>query len=249
MNQRTTVVLFGNLRGRVRLPPNPFWSTSYSRRFVTVTGAALLATGLLQAGQPTPKTDSQPLYQADFTTNALDKVPDDMLVLDGGFAVKEEGANKFLELPGAPLETYGVLFGPTASGGLTVTARIQATGKGRRFPTFAVGLNGVGGYKLQVSPAKKLLELYKGDEVIGSAPFNWESGSWTLLRMQSLEGKNAGFTVEGKAWKQGQAEPKDWQVSHSDKAAAPPGRPSVWGMPYAGTPIRFDDLLVARAAN
>src|SRR6266705_1564487 len=56
---------------------------------------------------------AKPLYENDFEQAALDKVPDDFLVLDGQFTVKEEGGNKFLELPGAPLDTYGVLFGPT----------------------------------------------------------------------------------------------------------------------------------------
>ena len=189
------------------------------------------------------------LYQNNFEKAELEKVPDDMLVLDGGFAVKEEAGNKFLELPGAPLETFGVLFGPTEASGLAVTARIHGAGKGRRFPTFDVGLNGVGGFKLRVSPAKKLLELLKGEEVVANAPFTWESGSWTMLRLQCRKVKDGEFKVEGKAWKQGDAEPKDWQISRAETAEAPAGRPSVWGMPFAGTPIRFDDLHVARASE
>ena len=193
--------------------------------------------------------EAQPLYTKSFDKAEIDKVPDDMLVLDGGFAVKEEGGNKFLELPGAPLETFGVLFGPTEGSGLSVTARIRGTGKGRRFPTFAVGLNGVGGYKLQISPAKKLLELVKGEEIVASAPLAWESGSWAVLRLQSRKVKDGEFKVEGKAWKQGDAEPKEWQISRSETAGAPAGRASVWGMPFAGTPIHFDDLIVARAVE
>src|SRR6266705_3685029 len=105
------------------------------------------------------------LYENDFEKAALDKVPEDFLVIDGQFAVKEEGGNKFLELPGAPLDTFGVLFGPTEKEGTAVFARIYGTGKGRRYPSFAVGLNGQGtaAYRLQVSPAKKALELFKGD--------------------------------------------------------------------------------------
>ena len=170
-----------------------------------------------------------------------------MMVLDGGFAVKDEGGNKFLELPGAPLETFGVLFGPTEASGLAVTARVQGTGKGRRFPTFAVGLNGVGGFKLQLSPAKKLVELVKGEEVVASAPFIWESGSWTMLRLQCRKVKDGEFKLEGKAWKQGDMEPKEWQISRVEATASPAGRSSVWGMPFAGTPVKFDDLVVTRA--
>ena len=193
------------------------------------------------------------LFAADYSNNfenaALDQVPEDMLVLDGGFAVKEEGGNKFLELPGAPLETFGVLFGPTEPAGIAVGARIQSTVKGRRFPTFAIGLNGVGGFKLQVSPAKKLVELIKGEEVVATAPFTWESGSWTALRLQLRKVKDGEIVAEGKAWKHGEAEPKTWQVSKSESAETPAGRPSVWGMPFAGTPIRFDDLIVTKATS
>jgi hypothetical protein len=193
--------------------------------------------------------EAQVLYTNGFDKTDLEKVPDDMLVLDGGFAVKEEGGNKFLELPGAPLETFGVLFGPTETNGLAVTARLRGTGKGRRFPTFSVGLNGVGGYKLQVAPAKKLLELVKGEEVVANAPFTWESGSWTVLRLQSRKTKEGTLKVEGNAWKQGDAEPKGWLISRDETTAVPAGRSSVWGMPFAGTPIQFDDLKVERAAE
>ena len=191
--------------------------------------------------------EAQVLYTNGFDKAELEKVPEDMMVLDGGFAVKDEGGNKFLELPGAPLETFGVLFGPTEASGLAVSARVQGTGKGRRFPTFAVGLNGVGGFKLQLSPAKKLVELVKGEEVVASAPFIWESGSWTMLRLQCRKVKDGEFKLEGKAWKQGDMEPKEWQISRVEATASPAGRSSVWGMPFAGTPVKFDDLVVTRA--
>jgi hypothetical protein len=191
--------------------------------------------------------DVQVLYTNGFDRAEIEKVPEDMMVLDGGFAVKDEAGNKFLELPGAPLETFGVLFGPTEASGLAVTARVQSMGRGRRFPTFAVGLNGVGGFKLQLSPAKKLVELVKGEEVVASAPFTWESGSWTVLRLQCRKVKDGEFKLEGKAWKQGEAEPKEWQMSRTEAAESPAGRSSVWGMPFAGTPIKFDDLVVTQA--
>src|SRR5213596_557978 len=84
-----------------------------------------------QGGESAQETAENPLYQANFETNAPGNVPEDLLVLEGGFVVREEGGNKFLELPGAPLDTFGVLFGPTGGTGLGVSARIQATGKGR----------------------------------------------------------------------------------------------------------------------
>ena len=186
------------------------------------------------------------LYRNDFEKTEPRAVPEDLMVMEGGFAVAEEGGNRFLELPGAPLETFGVLFGPTETNGLSVSARVFGTGKGRRFPSFALGLNGVGGYKLQVSPAKKMIELYRGEELLTSAPYQWESGVWTMLRLQTRPSKD-GLSIQGKAWREGVAEPKEWTLSHKDETEPPPGRASLWGAPYSGTPVRFDDLVVSTA--
>src|SRR6185295_9336359 len=86
-------------------------------------------------------SQNKPLYENNFETAEAGKVPEDFLVLDGGFAVKAEGTNKFLELPGTPLDSFGVQFGPSGNSEVAVSARINGTGKGRRFPTFGVGLN------------------------------------------------------------------------------------------------------------
>ena len=190
--------------------------------------------------------DAKPVYENNFEKADLEKVPAEFMVIDGGFAVKQEGDNKFLELPGAPLDTYGVLFGPTEKDGLAVSARIFGTGKGRRFPTFSVGLNGVGGYKLQVSPAKKLLELYRGEAMKTSVPLDWTSGKWTHLKLQLHKTGDAKWKIEGKVWSDRAAEPAAWNITFEDTEEPPAGRPSVWGSPYATTPIRYDDLLVSK---
>ena len=189
--------------------------------------------------------NSKTLYENNFEKAALDNVPDDFLILEGGFAVKQDGSNKFLELPGTPLETFTALFGPTEQDGVAVSARIHGTGKGRRFPTFAVSLNGAGGYRLQVSPAKKSLEIFKGDVVKSAMPFDWQSDKWTLMRFQVRKLKDSEWKVEGKAWTQGSPEPA-WQITVDEKEAPPAGRAGIWGSPYASTPIRFDDLVVSQ---
>jgi hypothetical protein len=185
------------------------------------------------------------VYENNFEKSEPGKVPEDFLVLDGAFAVKEEGGNKSLELPGAPLDTFGLLFGPTEPANITVSARVFGTGKGRRFPTFALGLNGVGGLKLQVSPGKKMLELYKGEEVLATAPYSWESGAWTMLRLQLRKVKEGEFKVQGKVWKQGGKEPDAWMIDYTLLGDLPAGRASIWGNPYSGTPILYDDLSLA----
>lgn len=186
------------------------------------------------------------VYSNGFDKAEPGKLPEDFMVLEGGFAVREEGGNKFLELPGAPLDTFGLLFGPTEMENVSASARFYSTGKGRRFPTFALGLNGVSGYKLQMSPGKKALELLKGEnELLTTVPFNWESGAWTTMRLQ-IRKADGQWQLEGKAWKDGAREPEKWMITHNVNMAPIAGRAGIWGMPYAGTPIRFDDLSVTK---
>jgi hypothetical protein len=184
------------------------------------------------------------LYQNNFEKAAVDKVPEDFLVLDGDFAVKESEGNKYLELPGAPLDIFGVIFGPTTNAGVCLSARIYGTAKGRRFPQFGLGLGGQNGYKLKVSPAKDAVEIYKGDDSVASVPFHWKTGSWTMFKLQIRQTDGPAWKIEGKVWPQTEAEPKDWTITLEEKEPPHSGRPSIWGSPVSGTPIRFDDLLL-----
>jgi hypothetical protein len=186
------------------------------------------------------------LYENNFEKEQIGKIPDNFLVLDGGFAVKEEAGNKFLELPGSPLDSYSVQFGPTESSNIVVSARINSAAKGRRFPTFGLGLNGIAGYRLQLSPAKKLLELYKGDAAKTNAAFDWNSGHWLNFRLQILATNPGEWKIEGKVWNADNPEPSNWMVTYDEKELSGAGRPSVFGSPFAGTPIQFDDFRVER---
>jgi len=192
---------------------------------------------------------TKPLYENNFEKAEVGKVPDDFLVLDGGFVVKEEAGNKFLELPGAPLDSFAVQFGPATNSDVAVSARINGTAKGRRSATFGVGLNGVGGYKLQMTPAKGLLELYKDQTPKASVPYEWKTGQWTMLRLQVRKIKDGAWKIEGKAWLQGSAEPGQWMISFDETEEPANGRASVFGSPFSGTPIQFDDLVVNTAGG
>lgn len=189
--------------------------------------------------------EAKPLYENNFEKAQVGSVPDDFLVLDGGFAVQETNGNKFLELPGTPLDTFGVLFGPTEKSDVSVSARIKGTKKGRRYPTFGIGLCGQGGYRLQVSPGKGTLEIYKGDGVVASVPYDWKSGEWTLLFLQVFKAGDT-WKVEGKAWAEGSPEPSKPMVELEEKAEPSAGRASIWGSPFSTLPIDYDDLVVAR---
>jgi hypothetical protein len=212
--------------------------------FLFVCGVLLGAPGVARGAEP------KILYQNNFEKAALDALPDGFLALEGDFKVKEAEGNKVLELPGAPAESfYGVLFGPVTNSGVGVSARIYGTGTKRRYPSFGVGLNGAGGYCLRISPGKQALEIYKGDELRTNAPFAWKSGAWTRLRLQVRAAGDQTWKVEGKAWAQGSDEPKEWMIAVEEKTAPASGRASVWGTPYSGTPIWFDDLTVTELGN
>jgi hypothetical protein len=201
--------------------------------------ALCFAAGLLLVPSAAVRA-AAPAYTNDFEAAAVDAVPEGMMVLAGLFAVKQSPEGKYLELPGEPLDTFGVLFGPAAKGGQSA-ARFFGSKQGRKFPSFGVSLGGVGGYRLAVSPAKKALEIYKGDDLKGTAPFEWKSETWTTLRLQVRPGPK-GWSVEGKAWSSDAAEPASWLIAIEEQEEPTSGRAGIWGSPYSGTPIRFDDL-------
>jgi len=185
------------------------------------------------------------LYQNDFEKAEVGKIPSDMFVLDGNFSVKSEATNQFLELPGAPLDSFSIQFGPAETNSLLVSALIRSTAKSRRFPTFGLGLYGVAGFKLQVSPAKQSLELFKDQTLLASTAFDWKSGEWTMMQLQARSGASDAWKIEAKAWARGSPEPSTWLISADYKAeSALSGRASVFGSPFSGTPIQFDNLRV-----
>ena len=93
-----------------------------SRFFPFAAALALAAT--LQAADA-------PLYRNDFESAEVEKTPADFMVMAGTFLVKPEAGGKCLELPGEPLDTFGLLFGPVQKGDLTANARFFGTKAGR----------------------------------------------------------------------------------------------------------------------
>jgi hypothetical protein len=184
------------------------------------------------------------LFETDFQSENADSVPEELMILAGEFSVKENGGNKALELPGTPLEDFGALFGPAESDGVAVRARIRSESTKRLAPRFGVGLNGVAGYRLLVVPGQDGLQLLKDQQVVASAPFEWKPGTWTLLHLQVRKISESEWIIEGRAWADGTPEPKDWSISFEVSEAPPAGKASIWGAPYSGKPILFDDLSV-----
>jgi hypothetical protein len=206
--------------------------------FIRLTLVAMAVVGWTALAQ------QQLLYENDFEKAEPGQVPAGMTVLDGAFAVRAAGGNRFLELPGAPLEEFGVLFGPSCQDNVAMEARVFGTATGRRYPTFALSLNGAGGYRLKVSPGRRALELFKGDENKLAVPFAWQPGKWTHLRLEVRKTNEGTWRVQGRAWSEGEPEPAAWMITLNADQQPSPGRPGLFGSPISGTPIRFDDLRV-----
>ena len=192
---------------------------------------------------------AEPLYKNNFEKTKIGEVPDDFLVLDGDFAVKQEGGNKYLELPGAPLDAFGFMFGPSARHGNEISARMFGTKKGRRYPVFGIALNGVNGYRLQVAPAKRAIELLKGSAVVAKVPFRWGGGEWLRLALRVEQTGAAEWTGSGRVWANGKKAPAKPTITHKEAKEPRNGKPSIWGSPYSGTPIRYDDIVVKKTAK
>ena len=164
------------------------------------------------------------------------------MVLSGDFAVQTIEGNRVFQHPGVPLDTCGVLFGASQGANVAVSAKVFSKGKRRIAPLFGVGLHGVRGYRLQVAATKDMLELYRGEALLGSVAYEWQSESWTHLKLQSRQVSEGQWKVEGKVWIEGAEEPKEWTISADDAKAPVAGRSSIWAAPYAENPIMFDNL-------
>ena len=184
-------------------------------------------------------------YHQDFQSSAEGSMPEELLVINGTFAVKSEGGNRFLQLPGEPLDTFGFMLGADETNSIQCSIRAGNTGK--RFPEFGVGLAGAAGYRLWLQPAVGEVQILKGDNVKIAKPYEWKSATWLTLRLQ-LSKQNNKTILQGKIWPRGSTEPKDWTISFGDSETErpPKGRASVWGIPYSGTPIDFDNLAISK---
>jgi hypothetical protein len=186
-------------------------------------------------------------YTNDFEKAQVGKVPEDIMVLDGTFAVRSVDGNKCLELAGDPVGSFGALFGPDGLVAMDVKARIWSAAAGKRFPEAGIGADDAGGYKLFTVPARHLLQLRKGDDPVASAPFQWQTAKWIWYRLRVEPQDAKTWQIRGKAWPEGQKEPENWTVVAHDTETPSAGRASLWGSDFSEQPIRFDDLSVEKA--
>ena len=214
------------------------WASDMNLRVAVVVVAGLMMLGAERAG-----------FVTDFQQSAPGPLPDaQYMVLNGHFEVKEAGGEKFVELAGEAIDSFGFLAGPEGATAIEVRARAGNTGK--RFPEFGVALGGAAGYRLWLMPAVRQVQIVKNDQVKVHAPLAWKPGAWTHLKLQARSAGAGKWVFEGKAWSQGEKEPEKWLVSFEagdeNLKDGVKGRASVWGTPYSSKPIAFDDLNIGK---
>ena len=71
------------------------------------------------------------------------------------------------------------------------------------------------------------------------------------FRLQVRSAGRDNGIIEGRAWiVRRPKNPEKWDITlQRNKVNLPPGRASIAGSPYSGTPIRFDDLAVTAIAQ
>lgn len=183
-------------------------------------------------------------YRIDFQQSEIGKVPQELKVLSGEFAVRQEGQNRFLELGTSPLNTFGLFIGPDRAVDVSITARLRSLPTGKRFPEFGVGLGGAGGFQLWLMPTIGELQLRQGKSELVKAPLAWKPGEWVHLKLEVRKTGENSWLITGKGWLEGQTEPTEWMIRHEPTAAPPNGRASLWGAPYSEKPIQFDDVRI-----
>jgi hypothetical protein len=206
--------------------------------------------------KPTVPAEPDPLYTNDFKQYKLDAEPDDW-ILDGPFTVRRFEDGRVLKLTPTMIDDYVALANPmisdaaiekllvTSSRSGQIRARIHTLRKGRRlYSRFGVGLGGDEGFKLLIAANAGQLQLWHNDKLLNKMPFKWASGQWAHLRLVVFPKDKSQWVIQGKAW-QTPTEPDKWMIGIRVASEPPVGRPALWGTPYAGKPIYFDDVIVS----
>ena len=184
-------------------------------------------------------------FEENFSSLEVGSEPENLFILDGAYAVSQEENDKRLTLPGSPVGDFGLLFGPRVrQKDLSLTFSFLATKQGRRYPALAAGLGGVRSYRFRFNAATKEILLFRQEDEIGKVAFQWESGVWWRVRFQAIPSGEQETRIRLKFWKRGEEEPAEWLVDMVDQNAFAGGKCALWGYPYAGTPVHFDDLKI-----
>ncbi|MBU6300445.1 MAG: hypothetical protein KGS60_02740 [Verrucomicrobia bacterium] len=198
---------------------------------------ALLLPGTASAGENV-------LLSEDFSSFPAGKEPD-LFILAGSFSVEaEEGGNHVLQIATGELVDATVQLGDSLKTGGEIVARIKGVQQRRSFPRFGVGLHGKAGFQLRVAPAARAVELLKGEDVIQTVPFTWTAGQWHLVRLRVAAIPNGGWSVSGWVWPEAAPAPSQALIDYIAEPGPLQGKSSLFGTPFSGQPIQFDDVRI-----
>ena len=185
-------------------------------------------------------------YHEDFSSSGTGEEPESLFILDGHYSVQEESkGQKYLQLPGTPMGDFGLLFGPRIKDrGLALRFSFFATKKGRRMPSIAAGIGGVRSLRLRLNPAARSLVISHDETILKQVPFVWKDGIWWDVCFQAIPTSQNLTRVKCKLWPKKEEEPKAWFLEEEFKQEYEGGKCALWGVPYASTPILFDDLFI-----
>ncbi len=168
----------------------------------------------------------------------------DVFVVEGKISIVNLSGNKVILIDPAELVDATAQLAVSGAGSSSVQAKVLASKAGRSYPRFGIGVHGMSGHRLMMNPARKTVELIKGDEVITTAPVTWTSEAWLNMKLEAIKGEGDAWKIIGKVWAADAAEPAEPTVATADTKLKGQGKASIWGAPYSGTPIYFDDLKV-----
>lgn len=207
---------------------------------VTAKIGDLEAVSHLRIAGPLPWTE-------DFDDVEIGKGPASWLGLGKGATVQELDGEKVLLQPkaarGAPRAT--ILVGPSSMSGYTVQADIRGNTIGRRKTDLGVVNSG---YTFELQGNHQRIQVSSWTSELRMAqrfPFEWEMGVWYTLKMRvdyEGEGDAAKAIIRGKAWKRGDAEPADWNVTVEDPHPIRQGAPGIYT--FAPVESYFDNVKV-----
>jgi hypothetical protein len=209
--------------------------------------AALLLTAftsaIVSAEQAAPSMKS---FAYDCEAWELGVPPKDVFVVDGTIKVVERDGGRAIMVDPMPIVDATAQIGDSAAGAASIEAKIFASKKGRSFPRFGVSVHGMSGHRLIVNCAKKQIELIKADEVLASAPFTWQTDTWTHLKLSVTRGADGQWLIAGKAWPQDSTEPAEAMLQHQEPAEKIKGngKAAFWGTPFSEMPLFIDDMKV-----
>ena len=211
------------------------------KRFLPILPLAFAT--LIQADESKKMTE----FSENFEKVEVGEAPDKVMEIEGTFAVVEEDGKKFLRVGAEPLAENGLVLGPSMKAGGMIEAKIRSFKKRRSYPRFGIGLHGISGYRLRLVPSGGKIELLKNEEVVASEKFKWDADKWTNLKLE-IEKSGEKWSIKGWVWPEGEGDagkqPEEPTISHEDEEAPGQGKGSLWGSPYSGKPIDFDDIKI-----